>query len=307
MKKRNYIFTGVIAWLGGLGTAMLAPSCDPVGEECEAQHSDHASVVVTIATSDGTPVQAQKVTYKVSGDDMSSGANAKGEQVGECIDEMCTKWALGTEVVGTFSLQAEVCSQVYTETVEVDLAANGCHVETERVDITVPSEQCLDMKGEKPGSPDARGDDGGMVGNPLACDMAAYPAVFVSVVQRYDDFYATVPVENVKWKWRDETYDARCLSAPGSDECYAWVAGYETPGEIEVSTEWCDVEVSDIVHVGLTEDECHVKTEYLMLEVSTRGCMAGTEPPPKPSTPWTPINPKFKPTEKPEGPTERPM
>jgi len=301
MQKRSYIFTGVLAWLGGLATAAIAPSCDPTGEACETEHSDHASVLVSLATKDGTPVPADKVTFSVATEDMSNAGATKGQRVGECADEACTKWALGTEEVGTFALQAEVCGQVYNQTVDVDLEPGGCYVETERVEITVPDSQCRDIKGEEPPA-DQPAKDEGMVGTGTKCDMAAYPAVFVSVVQRYDDYFATVPVEMVQWTYEGQTYDARCLGTPGSDDCYAWVAGYETPGEIEVKTEYCDVEVSDIVHVGVTEDGCHVQTEYLMLEVNTRGCMAGSEPPPKPGTPWTPINPKFKPSESPEGP-----
>ena len=307
MHKRNYVFTGVLAWLGGLGTAMLAPSCAPAGEACEAEHSDHASVLVSISTKDGTPVPAEKVSFTVAGDDMSSAGATKGERIGECADEACTKWALGVEEIGTFSIEAQVCSQVYSERVEVDLDPKGCFVETERIDITVPSDQCLDIKGEEPTAPERPGGDDGMVGTGSHCDMVAHPAVFVSVVQRYDDYYATVPVDMVHWTYQGETYDARCLGTPGSDDCYAWVAGYETPGEFEVSTEYCDVEVSDIVHVGITDDGCHVKTEYLMLEVNTRGCMAGTEPPPKPGTPWTPINPKFKPNPETDDPEVRPL
>lgn len=120
------------------------------------------------------------------------------------------------------------------------------------------------------------------------CDLMARPSVQVVPVRKYDDFFMPVEVEMVLFEHEGQTHEARCVW--GDDGCSnVWIAGYELTGPIKVSTQWCETEVSQTVEVGLTDDECHAKTEYVLLEVSTRGCLTAAEPdraPPGPGDPW---------------------
>ena len=80
-----------------------------------------------------------------------------------------------------------------------------------------------------------------------------------------------VDVDTVWLEHEGRTYEAHCVK--GETECQAWLAGYELEGKITVFTEYCDSVVSETVHVGRTEDGCHVVTELVALEVSTLGCL----------------------------------
>ncbi|MEX1365301.1 MAG: hypothetical protein AB1Z98_19390 [Nannocystaceae bacterium] len=124
---------------------------------------------------------------------------------------------------------------------------------------------------------------------PDQCDYVAYPSVHVVPVRKYDDYYLPVEVDMVWFEHEGETHEARCIW--GDDGCTnAWIAGYELEGPINLSTEYCDTVVSKAVKIDRTEDGCHVQTQYMMLEVSTRGCLSDSlpdlHPPTPPSGPW---------------------
>lgn len=52
-------------------------------------------------------------------------------------------------------------------------------------------------------------------------------------------------------------------------------------------TEYCDTVVSETVQVPMDPTGCHVDTQYVVLPVSTRGCLTDTqEEPPEPEPRW---------------------
>jgi hypothetical protein len=108
------------------------------------------------------------------------------------------------------------------------------------------------------------------------CDLMARPSVVLSVAKRYDDYFQTVDVGAVWYEWDGRTFEAACIP-DGDGGCTAWIAGWERPGRIQVSTEYCDAVVDTEVRVPLTEDGCHVQTQYVILPVAELGCLA-TEP-----------------------------
>ena len=146
--------------------------------------------------------------------------------------------------------------------IEVDDAA--CPLQPERMAATAPTD-------------------------PVTCDRSANPSVQVFPVLRHDDYYTPVDVDMVWYVHDGQTYEANCLET--GHGCAAWLAGYELAGPITVFTEYCDTLVTQTVDVQPIPDTCHVRTEYMLLEVSTRGCMAADtqdppEPPPDPGWPY---------------------
>lgn len=116
------------------------------------------------------------------------------------------------------------------------------------------------------------------------CDQAARPSVHVVPARRLDDTYQAVDVDAVWFQHEGKTDEARCITDDG--QCLgAWVAGYELEGPIEVSTEYCDTVVSQVVEVDRSDDGCHVQTAFVLLEVNTTGCLAAATPAPDPPGP----------------------
>lgn len=120
---------------------------------------------------------------------------------------------------------------------------------------------------------------------PDLCDRMARPSVHAMVVRRYTDYYLPVDVDAVWFEHDGHAFEARCIQ--GNRGCEAWIAGYDLLGPITVSTEHCEEVVSETVVVEPTSDGCHAQTQFMLLEVSTRECMTGTEPHPPPPTPPT--------------------
>jgi hypothetical protein len=57
-------------------------------------------------------------------------------------------------------------------------------------------------------------------------------------------------------------------------------------GVFTVWTEYCGVEVEETVTVELDEVSCHAQTQFVTLDVETRGCLATPQddpPPPRPA------------------------
>jgi hypothetical protein len=117
------------------------------------------------------------------------------------------------------------------------------------------------------------------------CDLMARPSVYLSVSKQYDDYFQTVDVDAVWYEWEGRTLEATCVP-DGNDGCTAWIAGWERAGRMRVSTEYCDTVVDVAVDVPMTDDGCHVQTQYVILPVQELGCLA-TEPrdPPEPERP----------------------
>lgn len=274
--KTLFIVTGAAAWIGGIATATTALSCDV--DECAG--APEPSVVVRFWKQEGSaqvPVQASSVKYQVHAtggvrnEDLAP--TPAPLQLGECLDDACSQWLVGRDQAGRVSIYGEACGHKYSAAAEVDLDDLGCHADTQFVDIQVDGRDC-------PVDPERI--------PPYECEPIAHPSVHVIATRRYDDYYATVPVEMVWFEHMGETYEARCLHGE-NETCQAWVAGYELAGPITVSTEYCDTVVSEAVKVDMEPDSCHVATEYVMLEVSTKGCLSDElpdGPPPRPGAPW---------------------
>lgn len=105
-----------------------------------------------------------------------------------------------------------------------------------------------------------------------ACDKMARPSVYVLPARRIaGDMVRVVDVDMVWFEHDGRTHEARCIE--GDAECTSWIAGLELEGEIIVSTKHCGTLVSETVYVERTHDGCHVATEYVLLDVSTLGCL----------------------------------
>jgi hypothetical protein len=113
------------------------------------------------------------------------------------------------------------------------------------------------------------------------CDLVGYPSAIVWVVQDGGDVLIPTPTDSVWYTHRERRFRARCVD-PNADErgCAIWVAGYERAGPMQISTEYCGREVGQAVRIGRTGDGCHVKTEYVILDVETLGCLASEPEPP---------------------------
>jgi hypothetical protein len=65
-----------------------------------------------------------------------------------------------------------------------------------------------------------------------------------------------------------ETGRAQCLD----DKCTEWLLGYERPGTYDVHATVCGQEYSQTITVGVTEDGCHVDTQWVRMEVDSSRC-----------------------------------
>lgn len=270
--KTLFIITGAAAWIGGIATAMTALSCDV--EECAGEPAP--SVIVRLWKQEGSaqvPVQASSLKYQVHATGGSRhdefAPNPSPLKSGECLDSMCTTWTVGHDQPGRVAIYAEACGERHEAEAIVELDDLACHAETQYVDIQVDGKLC-------PVGPERI--------PPWECDELAHPSVVVMVAKKYDDYYAKVPVDDVWFSHMGETYEARCMEN-GQGECDLWFAGYDLAGPITVSTEYCDTVVSDSVKVDMEPNSCHVATEYMILEVSTLGCLTDQLPDAKPPRP----------------------
>lgn len=118
---------------------------------------------------------------------------------------------------------------------------------------------------------------------PGTCDRMARPSVYVKVMRRFTDYYVPVDVDTVWFEHDGHTFEANCVL--GDRGCETWLAGYDLVGPIVVSTEHCEDVVSETVVVEPTADGCHADTQFMMLEVSTRGCLTSNDPPSPPPAP----------------------
>lgn len=122
---------------------------EPVDSGAPCTEEARASVVVDIVDASGAPLSGAAVTY----------AGPDGViQEAQCVDEACTQLVAGWEIEGEIALTASLridtedpcCwyEDVQELVVEVPLTADGCHVETQRVSITLDPSQlvCADAE-----------------------------------------------------------------------------------------------------------------------------------------------------------------
>jgi hypothetical protein len=229
------------------------------------------SVLVDVAADvDGhlVPIGADRVFFEWSGD--------KGgrEWPGTCLDADCTQFAAGREQEGRFQVSAEVCGSVVNASVEVEKTDDGCHVETQHVVLTANTTKCEDTPDLK--EPDKK-----------ECTLEARPSAFVFPVTDGGDVWIPSPTDQLWYENGKSRYQAFCAIEAENGKCSWWVAGYEQSGRFEVHTETCGAEQSVAFEVPMTEDGCHVQTQYIPVFMDTKGCITHVPPgvgePPAPS------------------------
>lgn len=267
LHRRFFVLTGAVGFAGGIATLALGTSCD-----VECMPDDRPSILLRFHTTDGTiqvPQSATSVTYRFRGFDDDGDATEDtlttpiADEDGYCLDADCTRWVVGTDQAGIFDIEAVVCGKTYHEQIRAPLADDGCHPEIQHVAIGVTCD-------EEPELP---------LRDEIRCDEMARPSTMVFVGQTGDDYLLPVAVERVWFEHADRTAEATCAwrdTVAGG--CSVWTAGWELEGRISVFTQWCDTVVSETVTVGRTADGCHVDTEFVMLPVSTRGCLTSETP-----------------------------
>lgn len=256
---------------------VAVPPTGELGTHCTP--APHYSVIVnTVTAIDGAYVPAQPSSvYGFYRPDGTAGNEAIS---GLCLDEKCTKHAVGIEQAGPFDIKVEACGAEFTDTVTVGKTEDGCHVDTEVITIFVDPDKCV--------APDPVPTlDVAPV--PKVCDLMAVPSAIVYTAKQVDDYFAPIPVDEVWGIHSGERVKGLCVEANPDDRgCTQWVVGYELAGEMTVSAAHCGKEASADIRIDETEDGCHVITEYVTLEPDTTGCLAGEADPVRPKEPPTP-------------------
>ena len=108
--------------------SLLIPLLAVLGcESTQCKIGDVASVTVSVFDASGAPLSPDALTYAVDGEDG-----------GDCepLDAGSTEFTCGLEEPGSFVVTAEVDGYYFSGAVEVELAADECHVVGEFIEIT---------------------------------------------------------------------------------------------------------------------------------------------------------------------------
>lgn len=285
MRTKLLVFTGIIGWLGGLATVAVSGSCD-----LECVEDDRPAVLVELVAADGsnfdparhpTHVRFARPQLVDSADPTPSIEHAR------CVDDDCITWEAGSDEPGVYEVEAVVCGQRFSTMVEVPSTDDGCHAQTTHVELPITGDVCGDAMTSNPAPQEEPQDDPSM-GRDM-CKMFARPSVYVQTARPYDDYFTEAKVQKVWYEHEGTTAPAMCIPASStSDDCRAWIAGFELEGEIRVFTEYCNTIVEDVVNVTKEPDGCHVQTQFMLLEVETLGCMenpSNEDPPAPPAGP----------------------
>jgi hypothetical protein len=246
----------------------LCPPVDKVATEVRAPEpcslEGRYSVIVQVGKGEGevlTPVPTTSRYFKWSGD-----ADQR-KWPGLCLDQDCTQFAAGIEQAGRFEVGAEVCGEVVAQTVAVEKTADGCHVDTQLVNLVVKGDGCED-------EPKA-------VYPPVdpTCSGWALPSAIVMPVIDGGDVWMPYPTEQMWYENNGQTHRATCAGELDQNgKCSRWVTGWERDGKFAAYTETCD-EITKVEYkVGKTMDGCHVETIYVPVFMDTRGCIQAPQP-----------------------------
>lgn len=198
---------------------------------------------------------------------------------GLCLDPECMSYGVGVEQTGFFELQVHACGTVFSHPVEVGMSASGCHVETAQVAVEIDPAQCATAgKVQVIDGPPA----------PSVCELDLHPSALVFTGKIHDDYVVPVPVQHVWYAQGERRVEAHCIDESTDGRCARWVAGYEVAGAMSITSDYCEVEFGEDIRVEMTDDGCHVKTEYVFLEPPTIGCF-DSEPTPEPPPPPPPV------------------
>jgi hypothetical protein len=116
------------------------------------------------------------------------------------------------------------------------------------------------------------------------CTLEARPSVIVQTMERHADgsltptkadavTYVVNPHPSVEAPRNlPEAADATEVAECSDADCTEWIAGREQPGEFTVTAEVCGKKFTDVALVEMTDDDCHVNTETLVMEVDRSMC-----------------------------------
>lgn len=201
-----------------------------------------------------------------------------GELPGVCLNEACSLFAAGFERTGGFEVGAEVCGEVVTTRVTVGKTSDGCHVETQHVQLMGDASKC------KPPVSAATSVHPKPECN--AKDMP--PSAFVFPVTDGGDVWLPYPTKALHFVHDGETHRAYCARPAASGKCTWWVVSGGLTGRFRAFTETCGIETAVSFSVETTEDGCYPVTEYVPVFMDTHGCIRPAWPPdgnPPPNTP----------------------
>jgi hypothetical protein len=202
-----------------------------------------------------------------------------GELPGLCLNEDCSLFAAGFEKTGDFTVGAEVCGEVIKTRATVGKTGNGCHVETQHVQLLADISKCKPALGYAP--PAIRPE----------CDGEARmrASAFVLPVTDGGDVWMPYPTEGLTYVHDGVNYEGYCAQKADNGRCTWWVAGFGRTGRFKAFTTACGIETAVSFSVGATEDGCYPETEFVPVFVDTHGCIRSAWPPPvgnpPPSTP----------------------
>jgi hypothetical protein len=201
-----------------------------------------------------------------------------GELPGMCINADCSQFAAGFEQTGDFTVGAEVCGQTLTASATVGKTGNGCHVETQQLQLVADVSKCKPpMLQGSPATPQLASQ----------CDVEMRASAFVFPVTDGGDVWIPYPTEKLVYVHDGEQHEGYCAQEAANGKCTWWVAGFGQTGRFQAFTETCGVESAVSFSVEPREDGCYPDTEFVPVFVDTHGCIRSAWPPkgnPPPNT-----------------------
>jgi hypothetical protein len=218
------------------------------------------------------PVPTDRVFYEVQNG---------GEQPGVCINEDCSQFAAGFEQVGDFTVGAEVCGELLTAKTTVGKVSDGCHVQTQQLQLVADMNKCKPppmVNGGTPIPPQ---------GEPRCEGVEMRASAFVMPVTDGGDVWIPYPTEKLIYVHDGERHEGYCAREAANGKCTMWVAGFGRTGRFQAYTETCGVESAVAFSVEPIESGCYPDTQFVPVFVDTHGCLRSHWPPkgnPPPST-----------------------
>ena len=260
------------------------------------------SVVANLTTTDVhgaiVPLSPEKVSYTFIPapgegspvDQTKAGAGAKGEKPdhsGErelkvnCFNRECSSFFAGIETEGEFIITAKACGEAVQAIATVGRTEDGCHVDTQFVNLEIDGEACRDLALEATPVPDQR---------PECPVTAPIPSAYLLPVVQEGDMLRPWPTRQLMYEKEDpqaRPAEAFCAMPASNGRCSMWVAGFGEYGMFKAWTEAC-AGVSEVSYtVDPAADGCGPQTSWVTMTVDTKGCVQPPVPgvnPPPPST-----------------------
>jgi hypothetical protein len=238
----------------------------------EARVSVLVSVVAQVE-SHLMPVPTDRVFYEVGN---------SGEEPGVCINENCSQFAAGFEKTGDFMVGAEVCGETITARATVGKTSDGCHVETQHLQLVADVSKCKPpMVYQEPSTPPPPQ-------TKPQCGVEMRASAFVLPVTDGGDVWIPYPTEKLVYVHDGVQQEAYCAQETDNGKCTWWVTGFGQTGRFQAFTETCGIESAVTFSVEPREDGCYPDTEFVPVFMDTHGCIRSSWPPkgnPPPSTP----------------------